>query len=144
MQTDKQSILPILINIFDEQKKGKKSSKQTKKITISEIGSVQFDLFLLLSTYHIVGGVEVETSVPAWQTIEDNYPMLQNGGRYQPPDCEARHRVALIVPFRDRDIHLKIFLNNIHSFLMRQQLDYGIFVIDLVSMHHIPDLLTVS
>lgn len=140
MQTDKQSILPILINIFDEQKKGKKSSKQTKKITISEIGSVQFDLFLLLSTYHIVGGVEVETSVPAWQTIEDNYPMLQNGGRYQPPDCEARHRVALIVPFRDRDIHLKIFLNNIHSFLMRQQLDYGIFVIDLVSMHHIPDL----
>lgn len=31
MQTDKQSILPILINIFDEQKKGKKSSKQTKK-----------------------------------------------------------------------------------------------------------------
>lgn len=140
MQTDKQSILPILINIFDEQKKGKKSSKQTKKITISEIGSVQFDLFLLLSTYHIVGGVEVETSVPAWQTIEDNYPMLQNGGRYQPPDCEARHRVALIIPFRDRDIHLKIFLNNIHSFLMRQQLDYGIFVIDLVSMHHIPDL----
>lgn len=140
MQTDKQSILPILINIFDEQKKGKKSSKQTKKITISEIGSVQFDLFLLLSTYHIVGGVEVETSVPAWQTIEDNYPMLQIGGRYQPPDCEARHRVALIVPFRDRDIHLKIFLNNIHSFLMRQQLDYGIFVIDLVSMHHIPDL----
>lgn len=140
MQTDKQSILPILINIFDEQKKGKKSSKQTKKITISEIGSFQFDLFLLLSTYHIVGGVEVETSVPAWQTIEDNYPMLQDGGRYQPPDCEARHRVALIVPFRDRDIHLKIFLNNIHSFLMRQQLDYGIFVIDLVSMHHIPDL----
>lgn len=140
MQTDKQSILPILINIFDEQKKGKKSSKQTKKITISEIGSFQFDLFLLLSTYHIVGGVEVETSVPAWQTIEDNYPMLQNGGRYQPPDCEARHRVALIIPFRDRNIHLKIFLNNIHSFLMRQQLDYGIFVIDLVSMHHIPDL----
>lgn len=140
MQTEKQTILPILINIFDEQKKGKKSSKHTKKITISEIGSFQFDLFLLLSTYHIVGGVEVETSVPAWQTIEDNYPMLQNGGRYQPPDCEARHRVALIVPFRDRDIHLKIFLNNIHSFLMRQQLDYGIFVIDLVSMHHIPDL----
>ena len=74
----------------------------------------------------------METYVPAWQTIIDNYPMLQDGGRYQPPDCEARHRVALIIPFRDRDIHLKIFLNNIHAFLMRQQLDYGIFVIDLV------------
>ncbi|XP_078341735.1 beta-1,4-N-acetylgalactosaminyltransferase bre-4-like isoform X1 [Crassostrea virginica] len=80
---------------------------------------------------HLIGGFEVETHVPAWQTIIDNYPMLQNGGRYQPPDCEARHRVALIIPFRDRDIHLKIFLNNIHAFLMRQQLDYGIFVIDL-------------
>ena len=74
----------------------------------------------------------METYVPAWQTIIENYPMLQNGGRYQPADCEARHRVALIIPFRDRDIHLKIFLNNIHAFLMRQQLDYGIFVIDLV------------
>ncbi|XP_061171294.1 beta-1,4-N-acetylgalactosaminyltransferase bre-4-like [Saccostrea echinata] len=80
---------------------------------------------------HLKGTVEVETYVPAWQTIEDNYPMLQNGGRYQPPDCKARHRVALIIPFRDRDIHLKILLNNLHAFLMRQQLDYGIFLIDL-------------
>lgn len=44
MQTEKQTILPIFINIFDKQKKGKKSSKQTKD-AISEIGSVQFDLF---------------------------------------------------------------------------------------------------
>ncbi|XP_062596457.1 beta-1,4-N-acetylgalactosaminyltransferase bre-4-like isoform X2 [Saccostrea cucullata] len=80
---------------------------------------------------HLKGTVEVETYVPAWQTIENNYPMLQNGGRYQPPDCTARYRVALIIPFRDRDIHLKILLNNIHGFLMRQQLDYGIFLIDL-------------
>ncbi|XP_048769492.1 beta-1,4-N-acetylgalactosaminyltransferase bre-4-like [Ostrea edulis] len=80
---------------------------------------------------HLVGITEVETYVPAWKTIEDNYPMLQNGGRYQPPNCKSRHKVALIIPFRDRDIHLKIFLNNIHALLMRQQLDYGIFVIDL-------------
>ncbi|KAK3097752.1 hypothetical protein FSP39_012812 [Pinctada imbricata] len=57
--------------------------------------------------------------------------MLEPGGRYRPSGCTARHRVAIIIPFRDRDIHLKLFLNNIHAMLQRQQLDYAIYVVDL-------------
>ncbi|KAJ8315216.1 hypothetical protein KUTeg_007366 [Tegillarca granosa] len=66
----------------------------------------------------------------SWSQIEYNHRNLQAGGRHKPSNCTARHRVAIIIPFRDRDMHLKLFLNNIHPFLQRQQLDYGIYVID--------------
>ena len=32
--------------------------------------------------------------------------------------------VAILVPFRDRESHLRIFLLNLHPFLIRQNLDY--------------------
>ena len=56
------------------------------------------------------------------------------GGRYKPPNCTSRERVAIIIPFRDREEHLKIFLRHMHPFLQRQKLEYGIFVIELVSI----------
>ena len=63
--------------------------------------------------------------------IEDiNFPWVKEGGRSKPKDCTARHKVAIIVPFRDREEHLTIFLYNIHLFLAHQQLDYGIYVIE--------------
>lgn len=68
-----------------------------------------------------------------WAELESKFLNLQAGGRYRPRNCTSHHRVAIIVPFRDRDIHLKIFLNNIHPLLQRQQLDYGIYIVDLVS-----------
>ena len=58
------------------------------------------------------------------------------GGRYKPPNCTSRERVAIIIPFRDREEHLKIFLRHMHPFLQRQKLEYGIYVIELVSIEH--------
>lgn len=52
------------------------------------------------------------------------------GGWYRPTNCLAKFRVAIIVPFRDRYAHLSIFLNNIHPFLMKQNIEYRIFVIE--------------
>lgn len=79
------------------------------------------------------GRVKVNVQVSAWAYIEKENTMLSPGGRYKPADCLARHRVAIIIPFRDREIHLKIFLKNIHPFLRRQQIDYGIFVVEMAS-----------
>ena len=78
--------------------------------------------------------MEVNTQIPAWAHIEEENPLLKPGGRYKPPDCIARNRVAIVIPFRDREIHLRLFLQNLHPFLQRQQLDYGIFVVELVCM----------
>ena len=35
--------------------------------------------------------------------------------------------------FRDRNVHLRILLHNLHSFLAKQELDYGIFVIEQIA-----------
>ncbi|XP_041824314.1 beta-1,4-galactosyltransferase 1-like [Melanotaenia boesemani] len=55
---------------------------------------------------------------------------LQMGGRYKPPDCISQHKVAVIIPFRNRHEHLKHWLYYLHPILKRQQLDYGVYVIN--------------
>ena len=55
-----------------------------------------------------------------------------SGGRWVPRWCVPRQRVAIIVPFRDRESHLGVFLNVLHPFLQRQLVDYTIFVVEQV------------
>jgi len=77
------------------------------------------------------GAVKVETEkIPSMESMEKTYKFLHLGGRYKPQNCRARHRVAIIVPYRDREDHLRTFLYHMHSFLPRQQVDYGIFIVE--------------
>ncbi|XP_067661005.1 beta-1,4-N-acetylgalactosaminyltransferase bre-4-like [Haliotis asinina] len=55
---------------------------------------------------------------------------LDPGGLYRPRECTSSQRVAIIVPFRERSLHLKVFLNNIHPFLKRQRVEYMIIVVE--------------
>lgn len=50
-------------------------------------------------------------------------------GQYRPPDCTARQSVAILIPHRSREKHLLYLLHHLHPFLQRQQLHYGIYVI---------------
>uniref|UniRef100_A0A3Q2NVG6 Beta-1,4-galactosyltransferase n=1 Tax=Fundulus heteroclitus TaxID=8078 RepID=A0A3Q2NVG6_FUNHE len=52
------------------------------------------------------------------------------GGRYKPHDCISQHKVAIIIPFRNRHEHLTHWLHYMHPILIRQQLDYGVYVIN--------------
>ncbi|XP_054893200.1 beta-1,4-galactosyltransferase 1-like [Poeciliopsis prolifica] len=61
---------------------------------------------------------------------ESSSSELQMGGRYKPPDCISRQKVAIIIPFRNRHEHLVHWLYYLHPILMRQQLDYGVYVIN--------------
>ncbi|KPP75936.1 hypothetical protein Z043_104774 [Scleropages formosus] len=63
-------------------------------------------------------------------TIRAENPNLREGGRYKPKDCIALQKVAIIIPFRNRDEHLKFWLYYLHPILQRQQLDYGVYVIN--------------
>ncbi|XP_031157217.1 beta-1,4-galactosyltransferase 1-like [Sander lucioperca] len=56
--------------------------------------------------------------------------ILQEGGRYKPPDCIAQQKVAIIVAFRNRHEHLKHWLYYLHPILVRQQLDYRVYIIN--------------
>lgn len=68
-------------------------------------------------------------SIPAsLETVAKLHPDLRRGS-YKPKTCQARHKVAIIIPYRDRPEHLQILLNHLHPVLKRQQLDYTIYTV---------------
>ncbi|XP_067245955.1 beta-1,4-galactosyltransferase 1 isoform X2 [Chanodichthys erythropterus] len=80
---------------------------------------------------HLVGALRVEFSDPVTlDLVRSENPALQPGGRFKPTDCIAQQKVAMIIPFRNRDEHLKYWLYYLHPILQRQQLDYGVYVIN--------------
>ena len=95
----------------------RKSIVQCPILSSSLGGRVQADLF----SYEI-------------QEIEEHLANLniKPGGHWTPAECTARHRVAIIIPYRDRDMQLRIFLHFMHPFLQKQQLDYRIYLIEPV------------
>ena len=62
--------------------------------------------------------------------MEKMFTEVKPGGKGSPSNCIPRHRVAIIVPYRDRPQHLLTFLYNLHPILLRQQIDYQIFVVE--------------
>lgn len=79
----------------------------------------------------LVGPIEVDTQPEYLENVEKRLAdKITLGGRYKPSDCRARDRVAIVIPFRDRKQHLPVLLKNLHPFLMRQQIDYGIFLVE--------------
>ncbi|XP_065262124.1 beta-1,4-galactosyltransferase 1 [Emys orbicularis] len=79
----------------------------------------------------LVGALHVEFSQPVnLEEVEKINPEVREGGRYAPKDCKALQKVAIIIPFRNRDEHLKYWLYYLHPILQRQQLDYGVYVIN--------------
>lgn len=93
-----------------------------------------YDIGLLLTPFLFSGG-PIHVYFPSGLTLAQvarKNPLVVRGGRYRPPDCEARHRTAIIIPHRNREHHLKFLLYYLHPFLQRQQLNYGIYVIHQV------------
>ncbi|XP_008419198.1 beta-1,4-galactosyltransferase 1 [Poecilia reticulata] len=79
----------------------------------------------------LVGPLRVEFNIPvSLEQIKRDNPNILPGGRFRPKDCVALQKVAVIIPFRNRDEHLKFWLYYLHPVLQRQQLDYGVYVIN--------------
>ncbi|XP_006098844.2 beta-1,4-galactosyltransferase 1 [Myotis lucifugus] len=79
----------------------------------------------------LVGPMLIEFNIPVDLTLlAKQNPEVKVGGRYAPKDCISPHKVAIIIPFRNRQEHLKYWLYYLHPILQRQQLDYGIYVIN--------------
>ncbi|XP_052500554.1 beta-1,4-galactosyltransferase 1 [Budorcas taxicolor] len=79
----------------------------------------------------LVGPMLIEFNIPVdLKLVEQQNPKVKLGGRYSPIDCISPHKVAIIIPFRNRQEHLKYWLYYLHPILQRQQLDYGIYVIN--------------
>ena len=68
-------------------------------------------------------------------TLVDLYDILAHqsvplGGHNRPVHCRARHKVAIIIPYRDRELHLVKLLAHLHPILARQQIDYRVYVVE--------------
>lgn len=79
----------------------------------------------------LIGPLEANLSQDTIADVENRFKQyLLPGGWYRPNECNAKDRVAIIIPFRDREEHLPVLLKNLHPMLMRQQVNYGIFVVE--------------
>eukprot|EP00058_Branchiostoma_floridae_P002685 XP_002588173.1 hypothetical protein BRAFLDRAFT_68811 [Branchiostoma floridae] len=60
------------------------------------------------------------------------YRNVRAGGKWSPAGnrSSSSEKVAILVTYKDREEHLKIFLRHMHPFLQRQGLDYAIYVIE--------------
>ncbi|PIK41360.1 hypothetical protein BSL78_21792 [Apostichopus japonicus] len=61
--------------------------------------------------------------------VGDNYWYVP-GGHWIPASCIPRWKVAIIIPFRDRFVHLPIILRHLVPFLKEQYLEFGIFFVE--------------
>ncbi|XP_025096748.1 beta-1,4-N-acetylgalactosaminyltransferase bre-4-like isoform X1 [Pomacea canaliculata] len=79
----------------------------------------------------LLGPLATYQVAPSFEEVVKLNNGLEPGGHFHPPDCRARSRVAVVIPYRDREQHLRILVHNLHPMLMRQQLDYAIIVVEL-------------
>ena len=66
----------------------------------------------------------------------------RTGGEWQPENCTARYHMAIIIPSRDRDSHLKALLRHLVPILRRQLIHFRIFVVEQVIKYRIMLLVT--
>lgn len=81
---------------------------------------------------------QINKQINSFKEIEYNLKNLSilHGGlslAYLNNNCSSNYSVAIIVPYRDRESSLKIFLNNIHSYLTKQKINYGLYLVEPIS-----------
>ncbi|XP_075980767.1 beta-1,4-N-acetylgalactosaminyltransferase bre-4-like [Anticarsia gemmatalis] len=76
------------------------------------------------------GPIQVNKSRLELDWVEAQHPDIRLGGFYAPPHCQSRYKLAILVPYRNREKNLIIFLYYIHRLLKKQLLEYRIFVIE--------------
>nr|XP_039268044.1 beta-1,4-galactosyltransferase 4-like [Styela clava] len=81
--------------------------------------------------FHLNGEVTFsETSnLSSWTEIAANNSKILEGGRFFPSYCKPKYRVAIIVPFRNRESQLKVLLSHMHPIWQRQEIDYTVYTL---------------
>ncbi|KAK2141307.1 hypothetical protein LSH36_1123g00053 [Paralvinella palmiformis] len=70
------------------------------------------------------------TEIKPFDRVLETHKDLTRGGSWTPPYCIPRYRVAVIVPFRQRNKHLGIFVENMIRFLKLQLLTFTIYIVE--------------
>ena len=76
------------------------------------------------------GRISLDLGILPLSQVAAKLPRVGEGGESKPANCSSNHRVAVIVPYRDRVEHLARLTYHLHPILQRQQVDYAIFVVE--------------
>ena len=79
------------------------------------------------------GTVPVNMTIPDLSELEALAASSTSaGGEWQPSNCIANQKVAIIIPYRDREQHFRIFMRHMIPILRRQLVYYRIFLVEQV------------
>jgi len=77
--------------------------------------------------------VDTEDERDGWASVIERVGReILLGGEWRPASCEANTHLAVIIPCRDRDTHLRIMLRHFIPVLQRQLVHFRIFVVEQV------------
>ncbi|XP_069184384.1 beta-1,4-galactosyltransferase 4-like [Procambarus clarkii] len=79
---------------------------------------------------HLRGNLAIEEKVNMSEAEARHRAGVMQGGFSSPQHCVARWSLAVIVPYRNRETQIGAFLNHMHPFLQRQQLNYSIYFVE--------------
>ncbi|XP_076821547.1 beta-1,4-galactosyltransferase 2-like isoform X2 [Clavelina lepadiformis] len=82
------------------------------------VGVMKMNMAEMIKTYH-----DLNASVSTQST-------RSGGFAFEPDSCKPKLSVAIIIPFRDREDHLKTLLGHLHPILLRQNLRFQVFVVE--------------
>jgi len=91
------------------------------------------DALYLILVGHTNISNRTDESIPSVGELELQHVELFAGGKWTPLSCVPRQNVAIIIPYRDREEHLRALLNILHPMIQRQLLQYTIYVVEQVS-----------
>lgn len=80
--------------------------------------------------HSLQGDISVNLTAPSFNELLKLYCNTMPGGRWKPLACKPKHRIAIIVPFHNREEHLRILINNMYPIWQRQQLEVGVYVVE--------------
>ncbi|CAB3253133.1 unnamed protein product [Arctia plantaginis] len=77
-----------------------------------------------------LGEIDIHSNLLDEKQSDVKHSNVKVGGVYQPPTCKARQSAAVIIAYRGCRKYLTTFLLFLHPLLIKQQLDYQIFVVE--------------
>lgn len=99
-------------------------------LTFRQIENVSITLSGDNFFFFTAGPLVVNKTPPELSVIEVKFTDVKPGGKGSPSNCKPRYKVAIIIPYRDRPQHLQTLLYNLHPMLLKQQIDYQIFIVE--------------
>jgi len=78
----------------------------------------------------LIGHLQVKLDPVSRAAVLEKSSGVELGGCFKPESCEALQKVAILIPYKDREENLLTMLSYLHPMLQRQEISYCVFVVE--------------